>query len=81
MNTTTYKYEAKNVRKTILKRFSPFDNTGIDLRECNSYEEAIQKAELDFEIEKNEIIHKVDLTDKKYLEIIDSEIKELQKYE
>lgn len=43
-----YDYNDERVRATVLRRFSPLDGAGVDLRGCESYEDAIQTAGLDF---------------------------------
>lgn len=42
----------RDVQKKILKRFSMFDSAGFDLTECDTYDEALTEAGLDYSAEK-----------------------------
>lgn len=42
----------RDTRNTILRRFSMFDGVGLDLREANSYDDALTSAGLDYSAEK-----------------------------
>lgn len=42
----------RNVQEKILKRFSMFDGTGFDLTQCDTYDEALNEAGLDYTAEK-----------------------------
>lgn len=45
-----FDYSDENVRQTVLRRFSPMDGIGVDLREYTDYDEAVKAADLDFPI-------------------------------
>ena len=48
-------YSTEKGREKVLKRFSMFDGTGVDLTTCNSYEEAMATANLDYTGEKRKL--------------------------
>lgn len=45
----------RNVQQKILKRFSMFDSAGFDLTGCDTYDEALEEAGLDYTAEKKSL--------------------------
>lgn len=52
---SNYYDENRDTRNKILKRFSAFDSVGLDLRDVNSYDEALQASGLDYTAEKRKM--------------------------
>lgn len=50
-----YNVADRDVQAKILKRFSMFDGVGIDLTDCDTYDEALEAAGLDYTAEKKEL--------------------------
>ena len=43
------------IKQRVLKRFSMFDNAGLDISNSSSYEEALSNAGIDYEVERKEL--------------------------
>ena len=50
-----YNVAGRNVQEKVLKRFSMFDGVGYDLTSCETYDEALDAAGLDYTAEKKEL--------------------------